>query len=72
MTRLVLGLIRLYQRFLSPWIGQNCRFEPTCSRYTAICVERFGPARGSWLGLRRILRCHPFTPGGFDPPPAIP
>lgn len=69
MTWLVLTLIRIYQLTLSPLIGQSCRFEPSCSRYTAVCVERFGAARGSWLGLRRILRCNPFNPGGFDPPP---
>ena len=72
MKWLVLTLIRLYQRLLSPILGQNCRFEPSCSRYTATCVERFGAFHGSWLGLRRILRCHPFNSGGYDPPPAIP
>lgn len=71
MKSLVLALIRLYQLTLSPWIGQSCRFEPSCSRYTATCVERFGALRGSWLGLRRILRCHPFNPGGYDPPPQL-
>lgn len=71
MKALVLALIRLYQVTLSPLIGQSCRFEPSCSRYTATCVERFGAMRGSWLGVRRILRCHPFNPGGYDPPPQL-
>lgn len=71
MARLFLVLIRLYQWTLSPWIGGACRFEPSCSRYAASCIERFGALRGSWLGLRRILRCHPFHPGGYDPPPCI-
>ena len=69
MKWLVLALIRLYQITLSPWIGQSCRFEPSCSRYTATCVERFGAWEGSRLGVLRILRCHPFNPGGYDPPP---
>lgn len=69
MRRLLLGLIRLYQWTLSPLLGPVCRFEPSCSRYTAACIDRFGPLRGSWLGLKRIGRCHPFHPGGYDPPP---
>lgn len=67
--RLLLALIRLYQWTLSPLLGPVCRFEPSCSRYTAACIERFGAVRGSWLGLKRLGRCHPFHPGGFDPPP---
>ena len=65
----LLALIRVYQLTLSRLLGPSCRFEPSCSRYTATCIERFGALRGSWLGLRRIARCHPFNPGGFDPPP---
>ncbi len=71
-TRLLLGLIRLYQIVLSPLLGRSCRFEPSCSRYTARCIEDHGALRGSWLGLRRIARCHPFHPGGYDPPPNQP
>ena len=71
MARLLLGVIRLYQLTLSRLIGGACRFEPTCSRYTATCIERFGAARGSWLGIKRISRCHPFHAGGFDPPPSL-
>jgi hypothetical protein len=68
---LLLSLIRLYQLTLSRLLGPSCRFEPSCSEYTAISIERFGAARGAWLGLRRICRCHPFHRGGFDPPPAL-
>ncbi|MCS6856368.1 MAG: membrane protein insertion efficiency factor YidD [Sandaracinaceae bacterium] len=67
--RLVVGVIRLYWLSLSPLIGGVCRFAPSCSRYTAICIERFGVLKGGALGLRRILRCHPFGSGGIDPPP---
>ncbi|NLE48019.1 MAG: membrane protein insertion efficiency factor YidD [Sandaracinaceae bacterium] len=69
LTALFLALIRLYQITLSPLLGQSCRFYPSCSRYTATCIERFGPFRGSWLGIKRIARCHPFHPGGLDEPP---
>ena len=65
----LLFLIRLYQMTLSRLLGPSCRFEPSCSHYTATCIERFGAGRGTWLGLKRIARCHPFNPGGFDPPP---
>lgn len=69
MTRLLLAAIALYQRTLSIWLGPRCRFHPSCSSYTATCVERFGAGRGGLLGARRILSCHPWHPGGFDPPP---
>ena len=65
----LLALIRLYQLTLSRLLGSACRFEPSCSHYTATCIERFGATRGSWLGIERIARCHPFHPGGYDPPP---
>jgi putative membrane protein insertion efficiency factor len=68
-SRAVLLAIRGYQWALSPWLGPACRFHPSCSSYPATCVERFGAARGLWLGARRIVRCHPFHPGGFDAPP---
>jgi uncharacterized protein len=68
-ARALLSLIRGYQLLLSPLLGRTCRFEPSCSHYTAACVQRFGAARGAWLGARRIARCHPFHPGGYDPPP---
>jgi uncharacterized protein len=70
-ARTLLLLIRGYQRLLSPLLGQTCRFEPSCSHYTATCVARFGALRGGWLGARRIARCHPFHPGGLDLPPDL-
>lgn len=72
LARLLMQLIRLYQRLISPLLGPSCRFEPSCSRYTHECLRLHGAAKGSYLGLRRILRCHPFNPGGFDPPPLPP
>jgi len=72
LSRIALLIIRIYWVTLSPIIGRVCRFEPSCSRYTYACIERFGPFRGSWLGLTRICRCHPFNPGGYDPPPSLP
>jgi putative membrane protein insertion efficiency factor len=71
MRAALLFLIRLYQMTLARLIGPSCRFEPSCSRYTATCIERFGALRGSWLGIKRIGRCHPLNPGGFDPPPNV-
>ena len=69
MRAVLLLLIRLYQRGISPLMGSNCRFFPTCSQYTYEAVERYGAAHGTWMGLRRICRCHPWNPGGFDPVP---
>lgn len=62
-------LIRGYQRFISPMFPPSCRFTPSCSQYALEAVTRYGLLRGSWLGGRRLLRCHPFHPGGFDPVP---
>lgn len=67
-ARLSLFVIRGYWWVLSPLIGGVCRFEPSCSRYTAISIERHGALRGSWLGFVRICKCQPFHPGGYDPP----
>ncbi|MHB8974363.1 MAG: membrane protein insertion efficiency factor YidD [Pirellulaceae bacterium] len=64
---LILG-VRAYQCVLSPLLGGSCRFTPSCSVYFVEAVRKYGPWRGSWLGFRRILRCHPFHPGGQDPP----
>jgi putative membrane protein insertion efficiency factor len=69
MQRLLIGLIHLYRKTLSPLIGQQCRFTPSCSRYTEEAIELYGPARGSWMGVKRILRCQPFCEGGHDPVP---
>jgi len=69
MKTLLLAVLRAYKRVLSPFLGQHCRFVPTCSEYAAGAVERFGAFRGSWMALRRLLKCHPLHPGGFDPVP---
>ncbi len=64
----LIGGVRLYQLLLSPLIGQHCRFEPSCSRYFIEAVQKYGAVRGSWKGVCRICRCHPWNPGGWDPP----
>jgi putative membrane protein insertion efficiency factor len=69
MKSVALGIIRLYKRFLSPLLPSACRFEPTCSQYTYEAIEIHGVVKGSWLGMKRIARCHPFHPGGYDPVP---
>ena len=71
MQRILISLIRLYQLILSPWIGQQCRFYPTCSCYAHTAIERHGSLRGVYLAIRRILRCHPWHPGGMDPVPEL-
>jgi uncharacterized protein len=63
------GLITTYRYLISPWLGQNCRHHPSCSQYALQALESHGPWRGSWLALKRIGRCHPFHPGGYDPVP---
>jgi putative membrane protein insertion efficiency factor len=69
MKYLALLLIRLYQRALSPVLGVHCRFHPTCSAYAREAIEKYGFLQGVWLGIRRLLRCHPLHRGGFDPVP---
>lgn len=69
MKRITLGIIRLYQRFISPLLPGACRFYPTCSHYTYQAIEKYGVLKGGLLGLKRLARCHPFNPGGYDPVP---
>ena len=66
---LALGIIRFYQKAISPMLPPSCRFYPSCSQYTYEAIQIYGFFRGGWLGLRRISRCHPFNPGGYDPVP---
>ena len=66
---LLVALIALYQRTLSRLLGPTCRFEPSCSRYAAACIEDHGALRGGLLSIVRLCKCHPFHPGGYDPPP---
>jgi hypothetical protein len=69
MQTILIQLIRLYRLLLSPWLGQHCRFEPSCSSYALTAIRRYGAARGSWLAVKRLSRCHPWHAGGFDPVP---
>lgn len=69
MKYLLIGIIRFYQKFISPMTSPSCRFQPTCSQYSLESVRRFGAMKGTYLSVRRIVKCHPFHPGGFDPVP---
>lgn len=68
-ARFAIWFIRGYQRFISPFTPPACRYTPTCSQYTLIAVQKYGMVRGSWMGMKRISRCHPLHPGGYDPVP---
>jgi putative membrane protein insertion efficiency factor len=67
-SAILIGMVRLYQIFLSPIFGGQCRFQPSCSHYFIEAVKKYGAISGSIRGIRRILRCHPYHPGGYDPP----
>ncbi|NJN63529.1 MAG: membrane protein insertion efficiency factor YidD [Acidobacteria bacterium] len=69
MKRVLLTMIRVYRRFVSPMLGQHCRFDPSCSEYAMLAIEEWGAARGAALAAWRILRCQPFSAGGVDFPP---
>lgn len=68
-ARLGITLVRFYQRAISPMLPPSCRYQPTCSQYTLVAIQSYGLVRGSWMGARRIARCHPFHAGGYDPVP---
>lgn len=69
MKKVLLWLIRIYKSVVSPWLGNHCRYSPTCSEYAYQSIERHGVFKGLWFGTKRILRCHPFHAGGYDPVP---
>jgi uncharacterized protein len=69
MKRVLVALIHGYQYVISPFLGLHCRFHPTCSEYALEALQRHGALRGIWLAMKRLLRCHPWHPGGFDPVP---
>ena len=71
MRKVLIFFIRTYQLLLSPLLGHNCRFYPSCSHYAIEAIEGHGPLKGAWLALRRVLRCHPWHPGGVDPVPEV-
>jgi putative membrane protein insertion efficiency factor len=65
--KILVMLVRIYQIFISPLTAPSCRFYPTCSEYAITAVKRYGPFKGTYMGVRRILRCNPWNPGGYDP-----
>ena len=72
MKQIFLKLIKFYQKGISPFFPARCRYEPTCSQYAVEAIEKYGALKGGYLALRRILRCNPFSKGGYDPVPEIP
>lgn len=71
MRRFLIFLVRVYRYTVSPFLGNHCRFHPSCSHYAQHALERHGVLRGSWLSVRRLGRCHPWAPGGYDPVPDV-
>jgi uncharacterized protein len=69
MKHVLIALVRFYQYAISPMLGRRCRYFPTCSEYTVDAVQKYGALKGGWLGAKRICRCHPWHPGGYDPVP---
>ncbi len=69
LSKPLIGLVRIYQWFISPFLPPSCRFYPTCSHYAIEALQRHGALKGFWLALRRVTRCHPWNPGGHDPVP---
>ena len=69
MRRIFILLIKFYRMFISPLKPPSCRYIPTCSQYALIAIEKYGAVRGGWMAVKRILRCHPFHKGGYDPVP---
>lgn len=69
MTKIVIALVRFYQFFVSPLFGPSCRFYPSCSHYAVEAIQEYGVTKGSFFAFRRVLRCHPGNPGGYDPVP---
>ncbi len=67
MSKLILWLIRAYQKVISPWTPKTCRFHPTCSEYSYQAVKKYGALKGGFKSVKRISKCHPFNPGGYDP-----
>ncbi len=71
LQKLAIASIKGYKKFISPLLGNNCRFNPSCSSYAIQAIERFGVIKGCWLSTKRLLKCHPFNEGGDDPVPPI-
>jgi uncharacterized protein len=69
MKKLLIGLIKVYQYAISPFLGRNCRHYPSCSAYAVEAVEKYGAIKGGWLSAKRVSHCHPWHPGGYDPVP---
>ncbi|WP_153146999.1 membrane protein insertion efficiency factor YidD [Dechloromonas sp. H13] len=69
MKRLLVALLRTYQYAISPFLGRRCRYYPSCSEYAVEAVQKYGALKGGWLGVKRVCRCHPWHPGGYDPVP---